>query len=337
MGSPLGPVLANIFMCYLEENAIDNYTGEQPSVYRRYVDDTFLIFYTKEDSIAFFDFLNTQNDNIKFTKEDEDNNMLSFLDVLVTRVDGTLCTSVYRKRTFSGLFMKYDSFVPIQCKRSLVYGLINRSWKICSSVESFENEVKFLKNILGANGYPYKFISRQINKFIKSKQNSNSQLPIGPEKKSVFLLLPFCGDNSTKLQKQLIRIMGKVAPWTRLQAIFKPSYKLNVLSKLKSQISLLNKSNVVYKLDCEECEEFYIGQTTRRLKKRIQEHKTKEFSSVYRHSSITYHKFNFDSPVILAADTKEIRLKVKESLLIREYSAHQSLNVKIQSLKCKLW
>ena len=60
--------------------------------------------------------------------------------------------------------------------------------------------------------------------------------------------------------------MGQVAPWTRLQAIFKPSYKLNVLSKLKSQISLLNKSNVVYKLDCEDYEEFYIGQTTRRLK-----------------------------------------------------------------------
>ena len=100
--------------------------------------------------------------------------------------------------------------------------------------------------------------------------------------------------------------MDKVAPWTRLQAIFKPSYKLNVLSKLKSQIPLLNKSNVVYKLDCEHCEEFYIRQTTRRLNERFQEHKTKEFSSVYRHSSITDHKF----PFILAADTKENRLKV---------------------------
>ena len=136
-------------MRYLEENAINNYTGKHPSVYRRNVDDTFLIFGTKEDSIAFFDFMNAQNDN-KYTKEDKDNNMSSFLDVLVTRVDGTLCTSVYRKHTFSGLFMKYDSFVPIEYKCTLVYGLINRSWKICSSVESFENEVKFLKNILGA-------------------------------------------------------------------------------------------------------------------------------------------------------------------------------------------
>ena len=121
---------SNIFMCYLKENAIDNYTGKQ-----RYVDETFLIFDTKEDSIAFFDFMNAQNDNIKFTEEDEDNNMSSFLDVLITRKDGILCTSVYRKPAFSGLFMKYDSFVPIQYKRSLLYGLINRSWKICSSVE----------------------------------------------------------------------------------------------------------------------------------------------------------------------------------------------------------
>ena len=44
---------SNIFMCYLEENAIDNYMGKQPSVYRSNVDDTFLIFDTKEDSIAF--------------------------------------------------------------------------------------------------------------------------------------------------------------------------------------------------------------------------------------------------------------------------------------------
>ena len=48
----------------------------------------------------------------------------------------------------------------------------------------------------------------------------------------------------------------------------------------------------------------------------IHKHKTKEFSSVYRHSSITDHKFNFDSSSILTTDTTETRLKDKESLLI---------------------
>ena len=48
---------------------------------------------------------------------------------------------------------------------------------------------------------------------------------------------------------------------------------MNVLSKFKSQLSLPDKSNVVHKLDCEDCEEFYIGQTTRRLKNHIQKQK----------------------------------------------------------------
>ena len=38
MGSPLGPLLANVFLCHLEERLSDNYLI--PSFYKRYVDDT---------------------------------------------------------------------------------------------------------------------------------------------------------------------------------------------------------------------------------------------------------------------------------------------------------
>ena len=44
MGSPLSPVLANIFMSHFEQQALSNYTGTKPLMYRRYVDVTFLIF-----------------------------------------------------------------------------------------------------------------------------------------------------------------------------------------------------------------------------------------------------------------------------------------------------
>ena len=40
MGSPLGPVLANIFMVYLEEKVISQLTEKVP-LWLRYVDDTF--------------------------------------------------------------------------------------------------------------------------------------------------------------------------------------------------------------------------------------------------------------------------------------------------------
>ena len=57
MGSPLRPVLANIFVSHLESNALRDYHGNHPSVYRRYVDDTFLVFNDRDDAELFLDFI----------------------------------------------------------------------------------------------------------------------------------------------------------------------------------------------------------------------------------------------------------------------------------------
>ena len=70
------------------------------------MDDTFLVFNNRNDMSVFFNWINTQHPNIKFTKE-ESNNELCFLDVLVCRKgnNGDILTNVYRKPTFSGLHM----------------------------------------------------------------------------------------------------------------------------------------------------------------------------------------------------------------------------------------
>ena len=43
MGSPLGPILANIFMSRFESKALSKYNGNHPLFYKRYVDDTFFL------------------------------------------------------------------------------------------------------------------------------------------------------------------------------------------------------------------------------------------------------------------------------------------------------
>ena len=53
MGSPLGPILANIFMSDLEQYVFDTYEGNLPTLYRRYVDDIFLIFNDRDDAEFF--------------------------------------------------------------------------------------------------------------------------------------------------------------------------------------------------------------------------------------------------------------------------------------------
>ena len=80
MGSPLGPVLAGIFMVELER-AIFPTLREHMSPWKRYVDDT--ISFIKEESIKHvLSKLNGYHDKIEFAYETENDSKLHFLDVL---------------------------------------------------------------------------------------------------------------------------------------------------------------------------------------------------------------------------------------------------------------
>ena len=110
MGSPLAPVLANLFMGHNEKDWIENYKGSKILFYRRYVDDTFCVFEREQDAVSFYNYINSQHPNIWFTMEREVDNKLAFLDVLVNNNPLNLQTSVFRKKTFTGLLTNYFSF-----------------------------------------------------------------------------------------------------------------------------------------------------------------------------------------------------------------------------------
>ena len=120
MGSPLGPVLANIFMGNFEEKWV--MTGNiQPSIWFRYVDDTFTMFDNKIAANQFLRYLNSRHNNIKFTIEFEENDQIPFLDILIKHSkQRKLSTSVYRKKTFTGFYTKWDSFTPCKYKINLI-------------------------------------------------------------------------------------------------------------------------------------------------------------------------------------------------------------------------
>ena len=283
--------------------------------------------------------MNKCHPNIKFTMESETNNTLPYLDILITRhSDGKLTTKVYRKPTYTGLYLRWDSFVPKQYKKGLVKCLLNRAWNICSSVENFDQEVDFIRSILAKNGYPLNFFDTITKNFIQSKYTHDVKDPeYGPEKRYIYVNLPFCGDHSQKLGRQLKRLYSKIAPWTKLILIFKPIRKLNILSNLKSQYNLLSHSSVVYKVSCLDCTEFYIGMTQRILQIRLNEHIKSSTSAIYNHIHETKHNINFTSPHILANDQVKLRLQIKETLHIKEQTAYKSLNQNTGSFPLMLW
>ena len=76
MGSPLGHTLANTFHCHYEEFGLMNVLLQFIRVvYRRYIDDVFLLFISNKHLKLFVNYMNLKHKNIKFTFETEDSNI----------------------------------------------------------------------------------------------------------------------------------------------------------------------------------------------------------------------------------------------------------------------
>ena len=167
MGSPLGHKRANVFLCHYEKTWLNECPSQfKPAVYRRYVDDIFVLFKSKEHLKLFVNYMNSKHKNIKFTFETEDSNNFSFLDVKITRKNKRFVTSIFRKATFSGVFTNYDSFIFDTYKIGLVHTLLFRFFKICSSMENFHIGVEHLRCIFRCNNYPINIIDQCIKKFL---------------------------------------------------------------------------------------------------------------------------------------------------------------------------
>nr|VZI51208.1 unnamed protein product [Spirometra erinaceieuropaei] len=214
MVSPLGSLLADVFMGKLERFQL----GEQIAKlkhYGRYVDNIFAIA-TKETDVATpLDAANQAHPSIKSTLEMETAGSLPFLDVLLgRRPDGSVRRSVYRKKTWSGQYTNFASFVPLQQKRNLVRCLAQRARKICST-DSIEEELRKIQDFVSENGYPERFIEKNI-----------AERPIKPatptaERKTLFLKVPFQGDAASELlRRRLDRAVSRTFPAARVQISF---------------------------------------------------------------------------------------------------------------------
>ena len=106
MGSVLGPTMAGFFVGFHEVDLFSK--GTVPDVYFCYVNDTFCIFGSETEACKFFSNLNRLHISLWFNLEKESNSTLSFLDVLVYKEDSCFLTGVYRKPTFTGLYIHWD-------------------------------------------------------------------------------------------------------------------------------------------------------------------------------------------------------------------------------------
>ena len=111
--------------------------------------------------------MNSQNRNVNFTYETENNNIISFLDEKVERSNDCFVTSVYRKPTFSGQGTSYFSFCSFLFQLNAIKTLIHRANRISSNYFKINEQFDFLLKYFRNNGYPSFLIHSHIYIYIK--------------------------------------------------------------------------------------------------------------------------------------------------------------------------
>lgn len=336
----LTPTLADIFLCFHEQNWLANCPIEfKPVLYKRYVDDTFTLFRSPDHITLFKNYINSQHSSIKFTCDIEVQSCISFLDVSVTKNDDNFITSVFRKKTFTGLGMKYSSNVSDTFKYNLIQCLVHRAYNICSNYVLLVRELDFIKMFLLKNRFPLNFIEKYIGSKLNLLYNNTTKTVTVP-KKSIYLSLPFISHIYNRdIKRELNKLVNEFYPQLKLNLIFNNNNSIKNMFPFKDKIAPSLLSRAVYYYRCAQCGADYCGETIRHMKVRIAEHGglshrtnrplTNCNSIIFKHAIDNDHPVNPDNFKVLTT-ASQYDLLIVESIFI--HSMKPKLNIQSSSV-----
>ena len=319
MGSPLGPVLANFFLVYLENECIDWDSHFAPLSYFRYVDDTFLIFSHEVDILPFWEHLSSLS-VLNFTIEVcSPPDGLPFIGALVSQNDeGHLITDVYRRQNVS--FMSSLSHVPHRYKIAAVRALLFRASKICSSLKLFHEQVHIISTAAHSAGLSRTKVSNLVERLANHKE-SKSTISV-PQIDSRFVKLPFVSETRCKAISSILHPINIVPTFIATSSIY------SILRVREPQIpSKLGPPGVVYKFTCPQCHDSYVGLTLRPLSERVKEHARpgSQLEEAHGNCAVRAQYVHFS---VLAKSSKWFEIRVKEAWYIKQL--RPALNSKVE-------
>jgi len=299
MGSPLSPIISDLVMQDLEEQVLSCLKIKLPFYYR-YVDDI-LLTAPREDINDVVEMFNRYHNRLKFTIEYESNHCLSFLDLLLKVGDkNKIIIDWFHKSTFSGRYLSFFSNHPMCHKIGIINVLVDRAVSL-SHPMFYDKNLKLIIRLLLNNGYPLKLVFDSINRRLKNKfvnkLHTIKKPPLGIDKnddntninnnKKNFFVIPYI--------KPISDMISSVFYKSDTMVGFRCLNKLNRFIKVqKDQSQPSTRNNVVYKINCKDCDASYVGQTKRQLSTRIKEHINNIRLDPSKHSVVSEHIKNFN-------------------------------------------
>ncbi|XP_053389112.1 uncharacterized protein LOC123531409 [Mercenaria mercenaria] len=299
MGSPVSPIVANLYMEFFERQALDR-AKNPPSLWVRYVDDTMTKIH-EYDIDQFTEHLNSIDPHIKFTSEQEEDGKIPFLDTCIhVRV------TVYRKPTHTDQYLNFNSNHHLEHKRSVVRTLLHRANTLVTNESDKKKEIEHVKTALRANGYP-EWIFQLHNKKSQQDKTQNS----ATKERRVNVGMPYIRGTS--------EVLARVFKNHGVNMFHKPYNSIrSQVTRVKDQTDKLKKCGIIYHVKCKNCKEDYIGETARTLETRLKEHVTRTNSAIHEHCQNTGHTIKSENTKILTSESGLIKRKVKEAIEIKQ-------------------
>jgi len=117
-----------------------------------------------------------------------------------------------------------------------------------------------LKNSFLQNGYPKGVINYNDNDLLRKHKNKPSQPTLTVPKKDVTLVLPYLGLHSDAITRRF-KSCDKFYGFVNLRVVFQNTRRIKSFFPYKDRFNRWQKSKIVYKASCWDCDAFYIGKT----------------------------------------------------------------------------
>ena len=229
---------------------------------------------------------------------------IAMLDTKITRTPtGNMTFTVYRKPTHTDQYLQFDSNQPLQHKLGVIRTLHHRCKTICTTEEEKVRELEHLQKVLSISGYTR---SAWVTAIRPKNRNPTPRKKDRTIRGSI--TLPYVGNVSNAIAR-IIRKAG-------VQVHLRPHNTIRShLVHPKDRVMKEEKAGVVYHIKCSNCESHYIGETERKLKKRLHEHH-RSSSPVGHHTHETQHSFSEDEVSVLHQESDWFRRGVAEAIYI---------------------
>ena len=355
MGSRIAPSLAIVFMGKFEAMARQA-DRPQPDMYVRYIDDIWGLWTHGSESLTeYLEFLNSRHASIQLTIERSDiAGGIPYLDTWIdVKDDGSYSTELFIKPMAAAIILPYDSAHAMQTKRAVLTSQTVRAIRIGSNTAARNRGLEKIRGLFIQNGYPKAMVEKHIKteqrKYEEDRDRRGEQRPEEQRKeqrkenrkKGAYIRLPFISDRVASQVKRAVRNSGlpvQIA-WTnnktlkrqlvrsRLTPLPCSSGRKRCYSCHAGLKDRCGSKNVVYELTCDHCGEKYIGETSRPIRLRYNEHRRNCLNgepdtpfgnhATLRHPDLSHDNFAVSAKILRFCKDEADR-RISESMYIRD-------------------